>query len=106
LPPGGRKKQDWNDLYKQDRLKFSDLETYKYYGALLVAEKAVDKGILIYKHKGMKSFPFDFKNQVYWFKLDMDKYDDYMKGLHATDDNADWAQEEKDLLIAERRDQH
>ena len=34
----------------------------------------------------------------------MDKYDDYMKGLHATDDNADWAQEEKDLLIAERRD--
>lgn len=103
LPPGGRKKQDWNDLYKQDRLKFSDLETYKYYGALLVAEKAVDKGILIYKHKGMKSFPFDFKNQVYWFKLDMDKYDDYMKGLHATDDNADWAQEEKDLLIAERR---
>ena len=104
LPPGGRKKQDWNDLYKQDRLKFSDLETYKYYGALLVAEKAVDKGILIYKHKGMKSFPFDFKNQVYWFKLDMDKYDDYMKGLHATDDNSDWAQEEKDLLIAERRD--
>ena len=104
LPPGGRKKQDWNDLYKQDRLKFSDLETYKYYGALLVAEKAVDKGILIYKHKGMKSFPFDFKNQVYWFKLDMDKYDDYMKGLHATDDNTDWAQEEKDLLIAERRD--
>lgn len=104
LPPGGRKKQDWNDLYKQDRLKFSDLETYKYYGALLVAEKAVDKGILIYKHKGMKSFPFDFKNQVYWFKLDMDKYDDYMKGLHATDDNANWAQEEKDLLIAERRD--
>ena len=104
LPPGGRKKQDWNDLYKQDRLKFSDLETYKDFGALLVAEKAVDKGILIYKHKGMKSFPFDFKNQVYWFKLDMDKYDDYMKGLHATDDNADWAQEEKDLLIAERRD--
>lgn len=104
LPPGGRKKQDWNDLYKQDRLKFSDLETYKYYGALLVAEKAVDKGILIYKHKGMKSFPFDFKNQVYWFKLDMDKYDDYMKGLHGTDDNADWAQEEKDILIAERRD--
>ena len=104
LPPGGRKKQDWNDLYKQDRLKFSDLETYKYFGALLVAEKAVDKGILIYKHKGMKSFSFDFKNQVYWFKLDMDKYDDYMKGLHATDDNADWAQEEKDLLIAERRD--
>ena len=104
LPPGGRKKQDWNDLYKQDLLKFSDLENYKYYGALLVASNAVDKGILIYKHKGMKTFPFDFDNQVYWFKLDMDKYDDYMKGLHGTDDNEDWAQEEKDLLLAERRD--
>ena len=104
LPPFGRKKQDWNDLYKQDRLKFSDIENYKYYGALITAENAVDKGILIYKHKGMKSFPFDFNNQVYWFKLDMDKYDDYMKGLHGTDNNDDWAQEEKDLLIAERRD--
>ncbi|MFX8090427.1 toprim domain-containing protein, partial [Acinetobacter baumannii] len=44
LPPSGRKKTDWNDLYKQDRLKFTDLETYKYYGSLLTAEKPVDKG--------------------------------------------------------------
>lgn len=105
LPPGGRKKTDWNDLYKQDRLTFGYLETYKYYGSLLVAEKAVDKGILIYKHKGTKSFPFDFNNQVYWFKLDMDKYDDYMKGINFEDkDNQDWAQEEKDKAIEERRD--
>ncbi|WP_324627295.1 toprim domain-containing protein [Acinetobacter sp. MD2(2019)] len=104
LPPGGRKKTDWNDLYKQDRLTLTDLETYKYYGNLLVAEKAVDKGILIYKHKGTKSFPFDFNKQVYWFKLDMDKYDDYMKGIEFEDDNQDWAQEEKDQAVAERRD--
>lgn len=105
LPPAGRKKTDWNDLYKQDRLKFTDLETYKYYGSLLIAEKAVDKGILIYKHKGTKSFPFDFNSQVYWFKLDMDKYDDYMKGIDfEADDNQDWAQEEKDQAVAERRD--
>ena len=105
LPPYGRKKQDWNDLYKQDRIKFSDIETYKYYGALLVAEKAVDKGILIYKRHGTKSFPFDFQSQTYWFKLDMDKYDEYMKNLSAEpNDNEDWAQEEKDQAIAERRD--
>ncbi|ENV09319.1 hypothetical protein F966_01975 [Acinetobacter higginsii] len=104
LPPGGRKKTDWNDLYKQNRLTFGYLETYKYYGSLLIAEKAVDKGILIYKHKGTKSFPFDFNNQVYWFKLDMDKYDDYMKGINFEDkDNQDWAQEEKDKAIEERR---
>ncbi|MBF7687716.1 toprim domain-containing protein [Acinetobacter rathckeae] len=105
LPPSNRKKTDWNDLYKQDRLGFHDVETYKYYGALLVAEKAVDKGILIYKHKGTKSFPFDFNNQVYWFKLDMDKYDDYLKNINfETDDNEDWLQEEKDKETSERRD--
>ena len=105
LPPFGRKKQDWNDLYKQDRLKLSDLETYKYYGALLIAEKAVDKGILIYKRHGTKSFPFDFQNQTFWFKLDMDKYDAYMKDISAEpNDNEDWAQEEKDFALAERRD--
>ncbi|MFX7182326.1 hypothetical protein ABTI44_20040, partial [Acinetobacter baumannii] len=90
-------KTDWNDLYKQDRLKFSDIETYKYYGSLLIAEKPVDKGILIYKRYGTKSFPFDFNNCVYWFKLNMDKYDDYMKGIDfEPSDNEDWAQEEKD----------
>lgn len=104
LPPSGRKKTDWNDLYKQDRLKFSDLDNYRYYGALLIAENPVDKGILIYKHKGTKSFPFDFNKQVYWFKLDMDKYDDYMKGIDFEDDNEDWAQKEKDQATAERRD--
>lgn len=105
LPPYGRKKQDWNDLYKQDRLKFTDIETYKYYGALLIAEKAVDKGILIYKRHGTKSFPFDFQNQTYWFKLEMEKYDEYMKNLGAEhNDNEDWAQEEKDFALAEHRD--
>ncbi|KAA8734887.1 DUF927 domain-containing protein [Acinetobacter qingfengensis] len=104
LPPGGRKKTDWNDLYKQDRLKFTDLETYKYYGSLLIAAKPVDKGILIYKRYGSKSFPFDFHKQVHWFKLDMEKYDDYMKGIDFDDDNEDWVKEEKDQAVAERRD--
>lgn len=105
LPPSGRKKTDWNDLYKQDRLKFSDIETYKYYGSLLIAEKPVDKGILIYKRYGTKSFPFDFNNCVYWFKLNMDKYDDYMKGIDfEPSDNEDWAQEEKDQATSERRE--
>ncbi|WBX39004.1 toprim domain-containing protein [Acinetobacter schindleri] len=106
LPPGGRKKQDWNDLYKQDRLKFSDLDTYKYYGALLIAEKPVDKAILIYKRNGTKTFPFDFNNQVFWFKLDNDKYDEYMKDINFEDKdkNEDWLEEEKEKAQAERRE--
>lgn len=105
LPPFSRKKQDWNDLYKQDRLKFTELETYKYYGALITAKTAVDKGTLIYKRYGTKSFPFDFNNQVYWFKLDMDKYDEYMKGIDVEpNENEDWAQDEKEQATAERRE--
>ncbi len=104
LPPGGRKKTDWNDLYKQNRLGFHDLETYKYYGSLLIAEKPVDKSILIYKRHGNKTFPFDFNNQVFWFKLDNEKYDEYMKGIDFEDDNKDWLEEEKEEAKAERRE--
>ncbi|WP_151710589.1 toprim domain-containing protein [Acinetobacter brisouii] len=104
LPPSGRKKTDWNDLYKQDRLKFSDLDTYKYYGSLLIAEKPVDKGILIYKRHGNKTFPFDYHNQVYWFKLDNDKYDEYLKHIDFEDENEDWLEEEKEKALADRRE--
>lgn len=104
LPPSSRKKMDWNDLYKQDRLKLTELETYKYYGALLIAEKPVDKALLIYKRSGNKTFPFDFHNQVYWFKLDNDKYDEYMKDINFEDDNEDWLEEEKEKALDDRRD--
>lgn len=106
MPPAGRKKQDWNDLYKLDRLKFTDLDSYKYYGALLIAEKPVDKGILIYKRSGNKTFPFDFNNQVFWFKLDNDKYDQYMKDIdfEDKDDNEDWLEEEKEKAQSDRRE--
>lgn len=105
LPPGGRKKQDWNDLYKQSKLKFLDIEKYKYYGSLLIAEKAVDKGRLIYKRYGSKSFPFDFHNQTYWFKLDNDKYDDHLKNVERKiEDNEDWLEEEKEQELQKGRD--
>lgn len=105
LPPAGRRKTDWNDLYKQDRLKLTDLEVYKYYGALLIAEKPVDKALLIYKRHGSKTFPFDFGNQVYWFKLDNDKYDEYLKDINfkEKDENEDWLGEEKNKAEADRR---
>lgn len=103
LPPSGRK-TDWNDLYKQDRLKFTDLDSYKYYGSLLIAEKPVDKAILIYKRNGTKTFPFDFNNQMYWFKLDNDKYDDYMKDINFEDQNEDWLEDEKEKALADRRE--
>lgn len=104
LPPSTGRKVDWNDLYKQDKLSLTDLETYQYYGSLLIAKKPVDKAILIYKRSGNKTFPFDFGNQVYWFKLDNDKYDEYMKDIDFEDSNADWLAEEKEIELANRRD--
>ena len=67
----------------------------------------MDKAILIYKRNGNKTFPFDFNNQVYWFKLDNDKYDEYMKDINFEDkdkDNKDWLEDEKEKVLADRRE--
>jgi len=37
LPPDGKEKADWNDLHIRGRLTARDLDTYRYYGALLIA---------------------------------------------------------------------
>lgn len=102
-PPYSRKKTDWNDLYKQSRLGFHDLETYKYYGALLIAERPVDKALLIYNRTGKTSFPFDHRRIMYWFKLDTDALNDEMKEC-TVDDNEDWLEEEKEIEKAKYRD--
>ncbi|TEU23337.1 toprim domain-containing protein [Alkanindiges illinoisensis] len=101
-PPAGRTKTDWNDLYKAGKLGFHDLENYRYYGDLLTAQKPVEKALLIYKRHGNNSFPFDFMNQLYWFKLDMDKYNDALK--LADLDNEDWLEAEKEEAELEARD--
>ncbi|MDM1022099.1 toprim domain-containing protein [Acinetobacter sp. VNK23] len=102
-PPFSRKKVDWNDLYKQERLGFHDLDNYKYYGALLIAERPVDKALLIYNRTGKTSFPFDHGKCMYWFKLDMDKLSEEMKGFYP-DDNKDWLEEEKEEARKKYRD--
>lgn len=102
-PPVGRSKVDWNDLFMQDRLGFHDLENYRYYGDLLTAERPIDKALLIYKRTGRSSFPFDFGNAMYWFKLDLDKYNSEIQNSNH-DDNTDWLAEEKEAAEAEQRD--
>lgn len=96
-PPFNRKKTDWNDLYKQDRLKLSDLENYRYYGELLIAKKPMDKAALIHNRTKKNSFPFDHNNRLFWFKLDHEKYETILKsmGVDDCDDNQDWIIDEK-----------
>lgn len=68
------KKLDWNDMHQRERLTPSHIETYLYQGALLIAQTAAEKALLIYQHKGLRSFPFEHHNRLYWFELDLERY--------------------------------
>ncbi len=75
LIPHGRAKIDWNDLHQRGQLGEADLAEYRYQGGLLIAPTAFDKAILIYEKRGLREFPFDHDNRLYWFKLDMERFD-------------------------------
>lgn len=68
------KSQDWNDLHLVDKLSPKDLTKYRYYGDLLTAQTASEKALLMYKHTERAEFAFDFRNRLYWFKLDLEAY--------------------------------
>jgi len=67
-------KQDWNDLHLRDRLGEKDRKEYLYHGALLVAESALEKALLMYHHTGRTEFDLDHGQRLYWFKLDLAAY--------------------------------
>jgi hypothetical protein len=71
----GKKKVDWNDLHQRDALTEADLAEYRYHGALMTADTAFDKAVLIYEKRGLREFPFDFESRLFWFKLDVDRFD-------------------------------
>jgi len=70
----GKDKLDWNDMHQRDRLKEKDLEEYRYQGDLLMAVSASAKANLMYSRHGWNSFPFDFDNRLWWWKLDLAKF--------------------------------
>lgn len=80
-------KRDWNDLHKLDRLQAQHLKDYLYHGALLIAATAQDKALLIYNHTGKADFDLDHGNKLYWFKLDLDRFN--KAGLQLEKDIAD-----------------
>lgn len=76
VPQRGKAKIDWNDLLQRDKLGEEDRKEYLYHGALLIAESASAKGLLIYNHSGGRKteFAFDHEKRLYWFKLDLEAY--------------------------------
>lgn len=66
---------DWNDLHKADKLTKSDLERYRFYGELLIADTAKDKALLTYNQYGTTSFYMFFNSCTYWVKVDTEGFD-------------------------------
>lgn len=87
VPQERQKKQDWNDLHLLDRINEKTLEECLYHGALLMAETAGDKASLIYNHTGRASFYFRFDNRLFWWKLNLEKFNEAMQALESNDDS-------------------
>lgn len=97
VPQPGAKKFDWNDLHQRwafiDEEKRAqrieqDLAAARHQGALLLASTAEEKGLLMYSWEERKEFHFTFHRRLYWFKLDMEKYERATRELE-NDENAD-----------------
>ena len=78
-------KRDWNDALQRGELTDEDLEEYRYHGALLIAQNAAEKALLMYQRRERREFPFEFSRRAFWFKLDMDKYERAVKEIDEDD---------------------
>ncbi|MBD3895269.1 toprim domain-containing protein [Halomonas sp. ML-15] len=73
VPGGG--KYDWNDCHQRGELTEKHLDTYRYYGDLLLAPTAMAKALIIFKRRERRECWFEFKRQLWWWKLDVDAFD-------------------------------
>jgi hypothetical protein len=99
IPQPDSRKVDWNDLHQ--RWAFMDdveartqridkeLEDAKHHGALLIAESAVEKALLMYQWREREEFHFGFDSRLYWWKLDISKFNSAMQALDASDNHED-----------------
>jgi hypothetical protein len=99
IPQHDSRKVDWNDLHQ--RWAFMDdveartqridkaLEDAKHHGALLIAESAVEKALLMYQWREREEFHFGFDSRLYWWKLDISKFNSAMQALDASDNHED-----------------
>lgn len=93
----GMAKQDWNDLHQRDRLEDKHITEYLYHGALLIAESATDKALLIYHHTNRTEFDFDFGNRLYWFELKLADYHKAKEELEKAQDEGARHMGEKEM---------
>lgn len=108
--PQGRTKRDWSDLHLLDRaepdtakhrLSEKGREEFLHYGALLVAQTASEKAMLMYERNPKRSeFEFDFGKRLYWFNLNVDAYHRAMDRI--AEERSDLTQDElRELAMQE-----
>ena len=95
IPQHG-KKLDWNDLHQRwafidddeqraERID-KDMDAARYQGALLIAESASEKALIMYQRSERSEFHFGHENRLYWWALDLDKYNKAMQTLESSDE--------------------
>ncbi|MCQ4242503.1 toprim domain-containing protein [Stutzerimonas stutzeri] len=96
--PQRDRKADWNDLHqrwmfldedKRAEQVEGDLKEARYQGALLIAESAAEKATLMYEWRERHEFHFGFGNRMYWFKLDLEKFNKAKQALEDSEHNDD-----------------
>jgi len=88
IPQDGGKKLDWNDAHQAGKLKPEDMALYRHHGDLLLAETAMEKGLLIWRRHKTSAFAVEFRQRIYWFSMDAA----ILHGLLAK-----WREEKKDV---------
>jgi len=97
--PQRERKADWNDLHQRwafiddaekraDKVT-NDLNEARYHGALLIAESAAEKGVLMYEWRPRHEFHFGFEQRMYWFKMDLEKFNRAVQELEDSERQAD-----------------
>lgn len=97
--PQRERKVDWNDLHqrwafiegddKREEQIERDLKEARYHGSLLLAESAAEKGALMYEWRERHEFHFAFENRLYWFKMDLEKFNKAMQHLEESERHED-----------------
>jgi len=76
-----KSKLDWNDLHNRHKLDEASIDKYKHFGQLLIAKSASEKALLMYEWAERKEFHFEFNKRLYWFSLNLDKYEKAYNGM-------------------------
>ncbi|MGR2120914.1 bifunctional DNA primase/helicase, partial [Salmonella enterica] len=74
---------------KRDAQFDKDITIARHHGALLIADNATEKALVMFDWKRRSEFHLEFGNRLYWFKLDLEKYNKAIQELEDSDHHED-----------------